>query len=1136
MRVARLEVFGFKSFMDRLVLPLEAGITGVVGPNGCGKSNIVDAIRWILGETKASSLRGGTLEDVIFNGTDKLRPLGLAEVTLTLRAHNDNFFADLVSPQREVEEILKNLEVELEKQEQEYAGAGNSSAIKLRVIEGGLDNATDGEKGTVHSMADHRAAEANEEGSDPETLQEDATTIALDTESDTEISDEAGKEPVSTSVLTRFAWLKAVSEVQITRRLYRSGESEFFINRVQCRLKDIKDFFRALGLGARAYTIVAQGEVSRIVTAKPEERRLIIEEAAGVLGFRDKIAASNRKLEETSHNVTRLTDVINEIERGVKSLKKQAERAENRQSLKDEIARLELAVFEDKANKYSGSKTEISDHLQKSQQLLDDKSHELVTLNTKEEAEKLGSAEIDTESDRLRLQIDARREELLARARQKSQRQSKIDELRAFNLARLTEIKRIEERREVLKLRQQTADSGIQELKQKESLLQVEVDSIELVSEEDLRNVAISLKNKRDGLRIKEGEVRANRDKVVSTQSSINAMQEQIVAASPLQQLKNSINAGELSALSAGTSIFVEGLVVPAAYTKAVQSILAEKAAFLVSDSAQNIAELFLKTVDEKDTKSAKGRGIGILARGEQSSIREERKFDGLNALIDCIEVKPAFVRAASHLLHNIFVTETSAEAFAFFQANPDERVTIVTKNGEIHTAVSFFSLRHEGGLIQLQAKVITLQEELVKLQDEQKNLLAARDEIQDEVTALEQSQSDLLKRSEIQQRSLRDFSSQLASVRGRLQAELRGIEQISQDVERTANQIKDVEQKIQDSKAEEERLLELAKVEIGGDESEIEKEITALSESLKTVDQKRQEKRRALSDIAQAQSATRNGLDSIRQDVNRLTFSLEKLELERQGILDRLHAEYGDSMVLNFDAPSIPENFMADADVRAYEQEALKIRSRIAREGEVDSSSVERYQEEAARLQELVGQRADLESACDVLKKTILKLEEVSKLRFVAMFNAVSKNFSRLIPQLFGGGKGSLELTLPDKPLESGIDILVRPPGKKPKNIDLLSGGEKALCATALIFAMFLEKPSPLCVLDEVDAPLDEANLIRFLSLVKEMSNRTQFLLVTHNKRSMSTSDNLIGVTMQEPGSSKVISVSLQDAYSQVA
>ena len=218
------------------------------------------------------------------------------------------------------------------------------------------------------------------------------------------------------------------------------------------------------------------------------------------------------------------------------------------------------------------------------------------------------------------------------------------------------------------------------------------------------------------------------------------------------------------------------------------------------------------------------------------------------------------------------------------------------------------------------------------------------------------------------------------------------------------------------------------------------------------------------------------------------------------------------------------------------FRQKLLQVRNRIVREGEVDPSTIDLYEEENARLEPLMAQKSDLEDASATLRQTIERLTKASEKRFLATFEAVRANFERLVPRLFGGGKADLELTDPTNPIQSGVDIIVRPPGKKPKSLELLSGGEKALCATALIFAMFLERPSPLCVLDEVDAPLDEANLLRFLEVVQEMSQHTQFLMITHNKQSMAVSNALVGVTMQEPGASSVITVSLQEALQQVA
>ena len=257
---------------------------------------------------------------------------------------------------------------------------------------------------------------------------------------------------------------------------------------------------------------------------------------------------------------------------------------------------------------------------------------------------------------------------------------------------------------------------------------------------------------------------------------------------------------------------------------------------------------------------------------------------------------------------------------------------------------------------------------------------------------------------------------------------------------------------------------------------------------------------------------------------------------MEKQDLFEKLQLAYGEEVVAEWSSNLGDANVMEESQFRMNLDQLNKLKSRIVREGEVDPESIERYEQEQARLDDLLKQKSDLETASAALKESLARLIKTSEQRFVETFNQVKVNFSNLIPKLFGGGKGEIELSNMDKPLDAGLEIVVRPPGKKPKNLELLSGGEKALCATALIMAMFMVRPSPLCILDEVDAPLDEANLLRFLDVIKSMSNNTQFLLITHNKQSMAAADQLWGVTMEQPGATRILSVSLQEAYKQVA
>ncbi len=1134
MRVSRLEIFGFKSFMERLVLPLEGGITGVVGPNGCGKSNIVDALRWVLGETRASNLRGGVLEDVIFNGTDKLRPLGLAEVTITLRATSQDFFSDLISPAREAD-LIASLDLPPAPKEEEIEvtdAADEQARPRLTVIEGrlGADESAHAETESEVAESETQEVMAAEENEEPALGAENQETKSREEEA-----------PAEATMLTRFAWLKAVSEVQVTRRLYRSGESEFFINRVPCRLKDLKDFFRAVGIGARAYTIVAQGEVTRIISAKPEDRRLILEEAAGVLGFRDKIAAANRRLEDTSVNVSRIEDVIKEVTRQVNSLRVQASRAKNRQSLKEQIHAFDKLLLRD-------SYVECLEHQKSGELALGEfkaKESELdaeLQKVTSEEQEARGDLmRIDVEADGFRSKIDALRDELERRAQQRGRYSSRVNELRAFGLAKNTEIKRLEEQQNTLANREAESKTEVEQLLLKEKDLLEVLSGLGQDSTDELREISRRRDELRGKLREKENALREIRDRMISTQSSIKALEEQIVAASPLNQLKQTTDSQDMEALrsvASDATLFAEGISVPAKYAKAVQGFLAERAKFIVSQEPEKIARYF---VDRASRKEGKGAGIGIFRAGEAASnLAALPENVSLPAMLPLLTINAGCKLAASRVFADVFVADSINEAFAFFEGAAAsgldlKEAKVVTLEGEIITAFSFYSLRHEGGLIQLKRRVEDLKESCGTFESEHARLGAERDTLQGEIRAAEERHAQVLKESQERQAKARDLNNQLGNVRGRLQAAQRLAQQMLQDLARAKRLFEEAHLKIKEYHDEEAKVQEEMRALVPEADAQVIDELNAVKLEYDKVEQVRRAGRNVLSDLAGKVHSARNALDKVRSESSKYLLEVQKAELEKQNLVQRVINEYGEEMLAL--VTSSEETLRLDPQIRSESQaEVQKLRARIIREGDVDPSSIERFDEENARLENLEKQKADLETAAQTLTRTISRLTETSEKRFLETFNAVRENFSRLVPRLFGGGKASLDLIDPSHPLESGVEIMTRPPGKKPKSIELLSGGEKALCATALIFAMFLERPSPLCVLDEVDAPLDEANLVRFLTLVKEMSTKTQFLLITHNKNSMAVADNLVGVTQEEPGASKLIAVSLQEAFSQVA
>lgn len=1124
MRVTRLEVFGFKSFMERLVLPLEGGITGVVGPNGCGKSNVVDALRWVLGETRARSLRGEHLEDVIFNGTDKLRPLGLAEVTITLRAAGANFFDELLTPEAEIEiedavvvSAEKPIDVSQEGVSEDKSPDTNSAAkseTHLKVIDGGL------------------LAEKTEEVLDDESLGEKpAEPIVTQPVSKT----------ASQGLLHKFSWLGSVNEVQVTRRLYRSGESEFFINRVACRLSDLKELFRSVGLGARTYTIVAQGEVSRIISAKPDDVRVIFEEAAGISGFKDRITAANKRLEETVTGIARIDDVLREVTRQVATLKRQAQRAVNRKELKAELERLDLLLAEHNFFDVSERSKEQGAKIAGAEAQVQGCEAALQAARAGEETARGGLVGFDVEIDGLRSKMDSIREELRNRQRARDSKSARIREIQASLSHRKDELSRIEERRAVLEGRAGECAKQIERLNNEEKELGQKIQGLTFGGDEDLKKSARTLDELRTQLRAKENEVREVREKLISAQSSLKAAQDQLIAASPINQLKRTLGteaSDMLARVAPDATLFVNGLVVPPEFAKAVQALLAERAHFLVATEPEKIARHFVATAQSRDPENRKGLGLGVLRR-RQIDIPQQQDKAGMVAALGAIKVAGGFEHAACAIFDGVYFVPQLEEALAYFEANQDDsNTTLVTKDGEIVTNYSFFTLRHEGGLVQLRNRI----EELSTKVDEYKALeeqrASDRSALQASLHQEEQRHSTLLRESQQRQAEARALSNSHGAVRGRLSAEQRAAEQIKSDLNRLLSQTKEGESRLSEWTSELAKVNEELSAMTGDQEKELEASLGVLQSEANKIDAVRKERRATLSAAAEVCSQASRALDNAKGALASLKLAVERIAIEKENLNEKILRELGSEVFANLQARMGSGNVQRMEHPQYVEsnQAAQKIRDRIIREGEVDPTSVERYEEEQRRLEDLTGQRADLERAASTLKQSVQKLVVTSEKRFLEVFEAINRNFGNLVPRLYGGGNGSLELLNPASPLTSGVDIVVRPPGKKLKSIELMSGGEKALAAIGLIFSMFLERPSPLCVLDEVDAPLDEANLIRYLALVKEMSKRTQFIMITHNKRSMMESDTLVGVTMQEPGASKIISVSLQEAFKQVA
>ncbi|MCB0338153.1 MAG: hypothetical protein KDD53_01050, partial [Bdellovibrionales bacterium] len=587
--------------------------------------------------------------------------------------------------------------------------------------------------------------------------------------------------------------------------------------------------------------------------------------------------------------------------------------------------------------------------------------------------------------------------------------------------------------------------------------------------------------------------------------------------------------------LEGSQGLLLDGLRVPEHLVKAAQAVLGEKVGFVV---AKNPREIALRFAAKRGEKSKTALGILTLVSGELESFPVSTLELELPLLLDSIEVSPEFKGIAQKIFSNTYVVSTIDDAYetlAGLSPQVASDVTLVTEAGELVSAESFFAFDREGGLLQIKAKAEKLQLSLEEKRGVFEALQKEKSALQEQASAAELRHKEALTESQKRASQIRELVQQQGNTRGRLHAERKLTEELIGDIRRLEDQRAQTERRISELQNDEVTTLEEMSRDTGEQEVELREEVSKLAQESAALDEKRRAGRDRLSTVANKVHEVRRELDRARSQVSSANLQVQKIEIEMSHTRERLVEALGVETLKELDQLNESERRGArleDSVRNELQGRRQQIRSRIDREGDVDPDSIEQYELESARLEELENQRSDLQEAHRTLQKTIEKLSEVSVQRFVSTFEAVNENYSKLIPRLFGGGSAYLELLDPSNPLESGVEIHARPPGKKLKSMELLSGGEKALCAISLIFAMFMERPSPLLVLDEVDAPLDEANVIRFLNLIKEMAKQTQVLAVTHNKQSMAVCDNLIGVTMEQPGASRVVTVTLEQAY----
>lgn len=1178
MRIKKLEISGFKSFAERTVLSFGPGITGVVGPNGCGKSNIVDSIRWCMGEMSAKHLRGRAMQDVIFAGADNRGPSGMAEVTLTMLNDGDAL------PQY-----------------------GN------------------------------------------------------------------------------------VSEIALTRRLHRDGTSEYLINKAPARLKDITDLFLGTGVGTRAYSIIEQGRIGFIVNSRPEDRRTLIEEVAGITKFKTRKKAAERRMQATEQNLLRVNDIVAELERQLVSLRRQAKKAERYKRLKADLRELDLhaasagflrlAVLE-KVQRQERQKLEsrIADE---SRFLGSDETRlETERLRLLEEEEKLRqqqarTAEIDaklaglerdlehwrTQRDESKDRYYAAKAELAEvnhresdasaeRGRLQeamvvlqsaaasgedalSQEESEVEALTA-ELARLdrdlefkrnetlervhrvaqyrTQLSGLEKQRTELEGRTQRARDERLEIAERVAYARTDTEVIE----ERLKSLASELEQWREQRldskqRLQEitKELTASDARVLALRSELAEQRSRLQSLEEIARRFEGYSDGVRTLMEAHPEqraglhgVLTDFLEVEPAFERAIESVLAERVQYFVAESM----EVGVRAIDF--LKACSGGRSGFIPQGTQAVSETGLPTSDpglLGRALDFVKVRGGYDAVAEALLGNVHIVDNSAAAQRIWHTN-GYRGRLVTRDGEVLDRAGILSggssegagllakrreirelaaqvqhltqelgeaqRRHaelEGRRLQIDVDVQQLDKDIHTAELEHvegtKDLEAKRDEVKrlverDEVLQIEAEQNasseaslrnDIqhcqqeAERAELEQLLLRETMQKLQSARvqtgervGERQEKLTALRvQVASSQEKreaTASALERLELSEEDylqRRARAQSAIENFDALVGELTEKIVKsdqEVEVLAERAQGLHEQLREARAAYENdrlhadgLMQSIKERRHSNNVLQQALVELKMELQRLELERQRLLEQV-AERHDIDLLGV----VGDYHLRPPPGPADDKRRADLERQLRNLGAINLTAIEECEQVETRCAFLVGQRDDLARALESLRSAIRRINRASRERFQEAFHAVNEMFTRLYPRLFRGGEARLELIVDDDVLEAGVEIVAQPPGKKLQSVGLLSGGEKALTATALVFAIFLIKPSPFCILDEVDAPLDDANVGRFNELLQEMAKLSQFIVITHNKATMSESDRLYGITMEEPGMSKVVAVNL--------
>lgn len=1083
----RLEIFGFKSFADKTVLNFEPGITAVVGPNGCGKSNIFDAIRWVLGEQSVKELRGSSMEDVIFNGTDKKPALGFAEVSLTF-----------------------------------------SNESRMLAVE--------------------------------------------------------------------------YDEVTVTRRLFRSGESEYLMNKTQVRLKDIIELFLGTGVGAEAYSLIQQGKVDLVVSAKPEERRMILDEAAGITKYKAKKKEALNKLKDTEDNLLRINDIIIEVKRQISSLERQASKA---RKYKEELERLkgleiqyanhqlktyaeqnellqqkmaELKAQEIKLTEEMKEFTDLLAHENSILQEIEDKINDLSAQEIKLDNQiDINNRQIGFNEERLanidhnEKRLNEQKEQLTQRCRQQ---QEKIEEVTQS----LTGIKQLlETNNELLRDKRLTLASIVSAVNEAKATIKNEEEKILDVTSRQVsvKNRVTDIMKELQGCLARKRRLEMENAKVTSEKTEVD--QRLITISSNLESVTHNIS--HLQSDFDQKNQTLNGLTEQLQEMDAVIGDLEKKKVFLISQK-EFIEKLSIQYQDIPDP-SVEGHLItsvppqkhhtGIIGKVREVLPANDEKTEMLKAVfpnqshlyeIVCeakfIELDPLQISQEIETIAQEIAVKIQLKATLISRI--DEQKRLLSQMEEtIHDQEKTFSI--------YEAQKKDILGELNKLQQEVGLVTMELQETQESMTGLRKSEEEATFQLDSLNQELQFSQTQIKDREDRIAAKSQEREETTVLIAQTETEVESFKDKLSSQESnlkmfvetldqwlEEIKKIEDERAQIVQKRDDYINEIETLTTTIEEIKQQKESSRSVLSgyerqkeEISQRVNSVQanmvsynNDVEEIRNTVHTLEMNGQQVQFKEKEIKDRLMQAYR----INIDevnqqpAPAAEgEQLVAQEaptaitmNIPDLEAELERLRKRCESFGAVNLVAIEEFDELKGRFEFLTKQQSDLITAKESLHQTILKINRQTRQMFMETFTKVSEEFRIYFRMLFGGGEAQLILLDPENVLESGIEIVARPPGKKLQNISLLSGGEKSLTAIALVFGVFKVNPSPFCVLDEIDAALDESNVGRFSYLLKDFAKIAQFIVITHNKKTISSADVMYGITMQETGVSKIVSVKFGD------